>query len=303
MVEPKKLLVFLSHASQDKPAVRRLCKRLKGDGFDPWLDEERLLPGQDWSLEIEKAMRASDAILLCFSALSVAKEGYIQREYKRAMQYQEEKPEGTIFVIPIRLDDCEMPFSMRDIQWVDFPAGYDRLVQALNQRAGGVSKPPAPKKKAEEKKMPAKKKASRPTFHIEGGVHAQNVYQGDQIIYNAGRDIIKGDQVNTTITYAQPQSSAELAAILHQFLTQFADLKQQAGLNSVQKQMIESAEKKVAEAAEESAKPEPLGERIKTTLTEAKEYMDAIGGSLASAATRGTTIGGLLVMVAKLFGM
>jgi len=131
MPEPKKLLVFLSHASQDKPTVRKLCKRLKADGFDPWLDEERLLPGQDWSLEIEKAMRASDAILLCFSALSAAKEGYIQREYKRAMQYQEEKPEGTIFVIPVRLDDCELPFSLRGIQWVDFPKDYDRLVLAL----------------------------------------------------------------------------------------------------------------------------------------------------------------------------
>jgi hypothetical protein len=300
---PNKLLVFLSHASQDKPAVRRLCKRLKADGFDPWLDEERLLPGQDWSLEIEKAMRASDAILLCFSALSVAKEGYIQREYKRAMQYQEEKPEGTIFVIPVRLDDCEMPFTMREIQWVDFPAGYNRLVQALNQRAGGVSKPPTTKKKAEEKKMPVKKKASRPTFDIKGGIHAQNVYQGDQIIYNIGRDNIQGDQNNTTINYAPPQSSAELAAVLHQFLAQVAAMKQEPGLNSAQRGIIQSAEQKIAEAAEEAAKPEPIGERIKTTLTEAKEYMDAIGGSLQSAAALGTTIGGILVIVAKLFGM
>ena len=53
--------------------------------------------------------------------------------------------------------------------------------------------------------MPAQKKTKdRPTFHIEGGIHAQNVYQGDQVIYNAGQDIIKGDQ-NTTITnYALP---------------------------------------------------------------------------------------------------
>jgi|GEM_PF-2819098 len=132
----KKTLVFLSHANEDKPAVRRLCNRLKGDGFDPWLDEERLLPGQDWHLEIEQAMRKSDVLLLCFSEKSVSKEGYIQREYKKAMIFQEEKPGGTIFVIPVRLDECQIPFFLRELQFVDFPSGYERLVKALNIRAG-----------------------------------------------------------------------------------------------------------------------------------------------------------------------
>ncbi len=106
----KKILVFLSHANEDKQIIRRLCQRLKSEGFDPWLDEERILPGQDWQLEIEKALRNSDAILVNFSKKSLAKEGYIQREYKKALDYQKEKPEGTIFVIPVRLDNCEIPF-------------------------------------------------------------------------------------------------------------------------------------------------------------------------------------------------
>jgi len=135
----EKLLVFLSHASQDKPRVRKLCKRLRDDGFDPWLDEERLVPGQDWKLEIEKALRDSQAILLCYSQLSVAKEGFVQREYKKALDLQMEKPEGEIFVIPVRLDACDVPFSIRDLQYVDFPAGYERLVLALNLRADKVS--------------------------------------------------------------------------------------------------------------------------------------------------------------------
>jgi hypothetical protein len=78
-MEQKKLLVFISHASEDNTAAKRLSKRLKDDGFDSWLDLDRILPGQDWNLEIEKALRASSAILLCFSKVSVAKDGYIQR--------------------------------------------------------------------------------------------------------------------------------------------------------------------------------------------------------------------------------
>jgi hypothetical protein len=62
---PHRLRVFLCHASDDKPAVRRLYRRLKDDGFDLWLDEEDLLPGQDWELEISRAVRRSDMIIVC----------------------------------------------------------------------------------------------------------------------------------------------------------------------------------------------------------------------------------------------
>ncbi len=56
------LRVFLCHASQDKPAVRRIHARLKRDGFLPWLDEKQILAGQDWDLEIRRAVRDSDVL-------------------------------------------------------------------------------------------------------------------------------------------------------------------------------------------------------------------------------------------------
>ena len=48
--------IFLCHASHDKPAVLALYRRLKKDGFEPWLDEEDLIPGQDWETAIRKAV-------------------------------------------------------------------------------------------------------------------------------------------------------------------------------------------------------------------------------------------------------
>ncbi|MCP4658931.1 MAG: TIR domain-containing protein, partial [bacterium] len=50
--QPELLRVFLCHATEDKPAVRALYQRLKNAGVSAWLDEEDLLPGQDWRLEI-----------------------------------------------------------------------------------------------------------------------------------------------------------------------------------------------------------------------------------------------------------
>ncbi len=59
--------IFLCHASEDKPKVREVYHRLKDEGFEPWLDEEDLLPGQLWEQEIPKALKASDFILIFFS--------------------------------------------------------------------------------------------------------------------------------------------------------------------------------------------------------------------------------------------
>ena len=138
---PKKLRVFLCHASQDKPVVRELYRRLLAENWiDPWLDEERLLPGQDWDLEIEKAVEASDAVIVCLSNQSMTKEGYVQRELKFVLDIALEKPEGTIFVVPLRLDECALPRRLRALHYVDyFPADHhkaanQRLLQSLQAR-------------------------------------------------------------------------------------------------------------------------------------------------------------------------
>lgn len=141
MPAKRKLRVFLCHASQDKPIVRDLHKKMLAEiWIDPWLDEERLLPGQDWNLEIEKAVEASDAVLVCVSSISVAKEGYVQKELRKVLDIALEKLEGGIFVIPIRLDDCELPRRLEDKQALDyFPAvnqasAFDRLKASLKIR-------------------------------------------------------------------------------------------------------------------------------------------------------------------------
>jgi hypothetical protein len=137
----RKLKVFLCHASQDKPVVRELYQRLRDeDWIDPWLDQERLLPGQDWNMEIEKAVDASDAIIVCVSSVSVQKEGYVQRELRRVLRKAEEKLEGAIFVLPVKLDACELPYQLREIQSLDyFPESirdkaYERLELSLKIR-------------------------------------------------------------------------------------------------------------------------------------------------------------------------
>lgn len=132
----KKLKVFLCHASSDKAAVRKLYDLLLRDGMDAWLDSEKLLPGQDWRFEIPKAVRAADAIIVCVSNQSINHEGYLQKEIKLALDVADEKPDGTIFLIPARLEDCDPPDRLKHLQRVDLfeEGGYKRLLLSLEAR-------------------------------------------------------------------------------------------------------------------------------------------------------------------------
>jgi TIR domain len=117
-------------------AVRELYQRLIRDGFSAWFDEEDLIPGQAWDTEIRAAVRASDVVVVCLSQSSITKEGYVQKEIRYALDIAEEKRPGTIFLIPARLDECDVPERLKDVQWVDLfrSNGYERLLKALQKR-------------------------------------------------------------------------------------------------------------------------------------------------------------------------
>jgi hypothetical protein len=138
------LKIFLSYSSSDRSQVRDLYEFLVSHGADPWFDVENLLPGQDWNLEIRKGLEDADVILLCLSKKSVSKEGFIQKEMRLALDRGLEMPEGEIFLIPARLEECDLPFNMRSYQWVDLftDNGMRKLVKSLNLRAERVGANP-----------------------------------------------------------------------------------------------------------------------------------------------------------------
>lgn len=144
----RKLRLFLAHSSNDKPIVRTLYQRLLADGFNPWSDED-VLPGQNWEGEIEKAVTNSDVVIICLSRSSVTKEGFVQREIRLVLDWAEEKPEKSIFLIPLKLEESNVPESLSNFQWVDYykERGYERLTRALRftaKQLGLVVEKPEP---------------------------------------------------------------------------------------------------------------------------------------------------------------
>jgi len=138
----KALSVFLCHASGDKPRVKSLYDRLLLSLVEPWLDEENLLPGQDWNQEIRRAVRESDVVIVCVSQAAINKAGYLQKEIRYALDAAEEQPEGTIFLIPLRLEECDMPERLSRWHWVDLfeDNGYEKLIESLRIRSKQLSR-------------------------------------------------------------------------------------------------------------------------------------------------------------------
>lgn len=141
MKRKRNLKVFLCHASADKPVVENFYNALTEDGVEAWLDKKSLIPGQNWQVEIPKAVRNSDVVIVFLTSHSLTKEGFVQKEIRIALDTAEEKPDGTIFIIPARLEICEVPDRLSKFQWVDLfeKDGYDFLFNALRARAKSLN--------------------------------------------------------------------------------------------------------------------------------------------------------------------
>jgi predicted nucleic acid-binding protein len=133
--------IFLSYAREDFVAVKHIsCSlreetRIAGITIRPWLDEEELSAGENWPRAIQEAIRTSDFFFLCLSKNSVKKRGFIQQEIRRAREVSERLLDEDVFLIPVMIEECEVPGSMRDIQSVDLalPDGWAKLLRSIER--------------------------------------------------------------------------------------------------------------------------------------------------------------------------
>lgn len=131
----KQLQVFLLYARSDRDAIHRLYQRVAKEGADVWLDREKILPGQDWQYEIRRAIHGSDLVVVCLSQLFNKQGGYRHEELQIALNKAGSLSEGGIFIIPARLENCDMPEPLRRWQRVDLfeSGGYGRLIETLKR--------------------------------------------------------------------------------------------------------------------------------------------------------------------------
>jgi len=157
--------IFLAHANEDSERVKELYRKLKSAGYSPWLDKIDLIPGQQWKTEIPKALKQSDIFIACLSKTSVQKRGYIQSEFRLALQQASEMPAETIYLIPLKLDECSIPeleqpqygVRLSDYHWLDYweEGAFEKLLTAIESVRGEIEGKPV------EEKLPEREEIER----------------------------------------------------------------------------------------------------------------------------------------------
>lgn len=142
-------VVFLAHAVEDKPFVKRLYEQLKAHGLEPWLDEYQLAPGVRWDDKIREAIQKARFFVACISSNSVSKSGYVQRELRTALSELEKKAPDVIYFIPALIEDVEVPninvgtISLRDYHAAKIfdEEGLQKLIGQLKKQANVTDSP------------------------------------------------------------------------------------------------------------------------------------------------------------------
>src|ERR1700757_5176348 len=94
--------VFLSYASQDAEAARRICDALRAAGLEVWFDQSELRGGDAWDASIRKQIRECALIVPIISVHTDARsEGYFRLEWKLAVERSHLMADDQPFLLPV----------------------------------------------------------------------------------------------------------------------------------------------------------------------------------------------------------
>ena len=120
---------FLSYASQDAEAAKKICEALRGAGVEVWFDQSELRGGDAWDGKIRQQIKECALFLPIISANTQARpEGYFRLEWKLADRRTDLMGKSKLFLVPISIDDtrdtgADVPDSFLAVQWTRLPAG------------------------------------------------------------------------------------------------------------------------------------------------------------------------------------
>jgi TolB-like protein len=142
MIYAKKA-VFISYASEDGDAARRISETLNAAGIEVWFDQSALKSGDAWDQMIRHKIRESALLIPIISAHTNARtEGYFRREWKLAVDRTIDMADDAPFLLPVVIDDLQesiarVPDKFRAVHWSRLRGGepsqafVDRVLSLL----------------------------------------------------------------------------------------------------------------------------------------------------------------------------
>ena len=122
--------IFISFASQDRKIASTLCKALESRGFECWISDRDILPGENFQIAIVQAIRRAKIMLLVFTGNSNNSQE-MTKELALASQQK-------LIVIPLRVEDVApndaFAYEFATRQWIDCFADWEFAMDQLSQR-------------------------------------------------------------------------------------------------------------------------------------------------------------------------
>lgn len=137
MTGKKNYRVFISNSSEDKQFVRWLATDLANSGHRPWLDEWEISAGQSIPIEIGLGIDESDFVVLVLSSNSTNSH-WVEREWQA--KYWDEVQQDKIMVIPVLIEDCEIPTLLKAKKYADFRKSYNDGLEAVIEAIANLKK-------------------------------------------------------------------------------------------------------------------------------------------------------------------
>jgi TolB-like protein/Flp pilus assembly protein TadD len=121
--------VFLSYASEDAEAARRIAGTLQAAGIEVWLDQSQLRGGDAWDRQIRDRIHQCRLFIAVISAHTEDRdEGYFRHEWNLAVERTHHMAEKRAFIVPVAIDNtpergASVPEKFHDVQWARLPDG------------------------------------------------------------------------------------------------------------------------------------------------------------------------------------
>lgn len=148
--------LFISYASEDREAARKLRDALNAHDIDVWYDEDELTGGDAWDQKIRRRIRECDYFMPVISdATQARREGYFRREWRQAAERTLDMADDVMFLVPVNISNvpeigARVPERFQQVHWTRCPGGESNpnLEELCRQVLTGEEAPSAPQSKA-----------------------------------------------------------------------------------------------------------------------------------------------------------
>ena len=125
--------VLLSFARPDAARARRVQDQLKLQGIECGLDCDDLPTGADRAIEIKRAVRAAQVVLVCLTRQSMTRTGILQKDVRLALDAWKAAAPGQLTLIPVKLEECELNKQLAQFSWINLweERGWQRLIKQI----------------------------------------------------------------------------------------------------------------------------------------------------------------------------